>query len=112
MLASSAVTIGVSRAINYWRERQRSAPALRSLLRRAYHAPGDQQVRVHHFIPGMAISAAAGAVAILTRRDGYEFWLSLPFGTGTGLTLDEIALLIDLDNPYWGSERLSLLERG
>lgn len=112
MLASSAVTIGASRTINYWRERRRSAPALRSLLRRAYHAPGGQQLRIHHFLPGMAISTTAGAAAILTRRDGHEFWLSLPFGTGTALILDEVAMLIDLDNPYWGTERLAFLQGG
>jgi hypothetical protein len=51
-----------------------------------------------------------GACAILGRKDGRESWLSILFGTGLGLTLDEIALLIKLDNPYWGSQRLVLIE--
>ena len=67
-------------------------------------------MRVHHFVPGMLVSAVAGAVAILTREDGREFWLSLPFGIGTGLTLDELALLVELDDPYWASERVTLVE--
>jgi len=58
----------------------------------------------------MLVSAVAGAVAILTREDGREFWLSLPFGIGTGLTLDELALLVELDDPYWASERVTLVE--
>jgi len=112
MLASSALTIGTSRVINYWRERRRPAPGLRSRARRAYHAPGSQDVRVHHFVPGIAISLIAGGTAILTRKDGAELWLSLPFGIGTGLTIDEAALLADLDNAYWGSEGLAFAQAG
>lgn len=48
----------------------------------------------------------------MTRDDGAEFWLSLPFGIGTGLTIDEIALLTDLDNAYRGSENLAFVEAG
>jgi hypothetical protein len=54
---------------------------------------------VHHYLPGMGLALAAGGTAILTRTDGREFWLSLPFGTGAGLTLDELALLVKRDNP-------------
>lgn len=112
MLGTLALTIGGSRLINYVRERRRPAPGLRSLVRRAYHAPGGEELRVHHFVPGMAISALAGATAILTRKDGREFWLSLPFGVGAGLTLDELALLVRADNPYWGQTTLPLAQAG
>jgi hypothetical protein len=110
MLSSCALTIMVTRVITNVRERHRTAPWLRGLVRRAYHAPGSNQMRVHHFVPGMLVSAVAGAAAILTRKDGREFWLSLPFGVGTGLTLDELALLVELDDPYWASERVTLIE--
>lgn len=109
ILSLSAATIGAGRLFNYIRERRRRAPALRSLIRRAYHLPGGG-VRVHHYLPGMALSAAGGAAAILTRRDGRELWLSLPFGIGSGLTLDEIAFFVELDNPYWGAQRVALAE--
>ena len=56
----------------------------------------------------MGLALAAGGTAILTRGDGREFWLSLPFGAGAGLTLDEIAVLVERDNPYWESERFAL----
>jgi hypothetical protein len=36
--------------------------------------------------------------------------LGLAFGTGSGLTLDEIAVLTERDNPYWESERLALAQ--
>jgi hypothetical protein len=65
-----------------------------------------------HFPPGIVISAAAGGAAILTRQDGREIWFSLPLGTGAGLTTDEIALLLEMDNPYWRSKQLSLVQAG
>ena len=65
---------------------------------------------MHHAVPGIAISLVTGATAILTREDGQAAWLSLPFGIGTGLTLDQIALLFERDNPYWGSEGIALTE--
>jgi hypothetical protein len=107
MLSSFAVTIGTSRAINYVLERRRATPRLRSWARRAYHSPGQEQLRVHHFLPGICLAFLSGASAILTRDDGREFWLSVPFGIGAGLTLDEIAILTERDNPYWESERLA-----
>jgi hypothetical protein len=112
MSSSMATAIGAARAINYVRERRRPAPSLRSWARRAYHSPGQEQLRVHHFLPGIGLAFAAGGTAILTHRDGREFWLSLPFGTGLGLTVDEIALLVKRDNPYWDSERFALIQSG
>jgi hypothetical protein len=103
ILSSFAVSIGAARAINYTRERRRSFPALRDWVRRAYHAPGQEKLRVHHFVPGIGLAFVSGATAILTRDDGLDGWLGVAFGTGAGLTLDEIALLTELDNPYWES---------
>jgi hypothetical protein len=110
MLSAFATTIAASRGINYARERRRSAPRLRSWARRAYHSPGKEQLRVHHFVPGMGIAFATGGAAIMARSDGREFWLSLPFGTGVALTMDEIALLVKRDNPYWDSETFALVQ--
>ncbi len=107
MLGSFTVTIGVARAINYVRERRRPAPLLRSWVRRTWHAPREQRVRIHHFLPGVALAFFSGAAAILKREDRRELWFSVPFGVGAGLTCDEIALLAELDNPYWGSESLA-----
>lgn len=108
MLSAFAATIAVSRGINYARERRRSAPRLRSWARRAYHSPGREQLRVHHFVPGMGLAFTAGGAAIMVRTDGREVWLGLPFGTGVALTVDEIALLLKRDNPYWDSETFAL----
>jgi hypothetical protein len=107
MLSSFGMSIGVARAIAYAIERRRPAPALRDWMRRAYHSPGEERLRVHHFLPGVALAFVAGGAAIVKRDDG-QFWLGISFGTGVGLTMDEIALLTELDNPYWESGRLVL----
>jgi hypothetical protein len=110
MLTSFAITIWCSRMINYIRERRRSAPRLRSWGRKAYHLPGREQARIHHFVPGIGLAFVSGAVAIIKREDGRELWFSIPFGSGVGLTFDEIALLTELDNPYWESEKFALAQ--
>ena len=105
MLSACAVTIGVARAITYGIERDRNAPRLRSWARLADPAGEGDAVRVHHFVPGIALTLATGAAATMTRSDGHEFTLSVPLGTGAGLILDEIGLLVKSDNPYWKPRR-------
>jgi hypothetical protein len=107
MLSSFGLSIGVARAITYHIERGRLAPAWRDRVRRVYHSPGRERLRVHHFLPGMALALLAGGAAIVKRDEG-QFWLGVSFGTGVGLTMDEIALLTERDNPYWESGRLVL----
>jgi hypothetical protein len=109
MTLSFATTILSARGITYALQRRSRSPGLRSLARRAVHAP-DTGPRVHHFVPGVGLVLAAGATAIGTRDDGREFLLSVPFGVGAGLILDEFGLLLNLDNPYWGKERIALAQ--
>lgn len=106
-LTSFAATVASSRAINYVRERRRPFPRLRSLTRRVSTVSGSG-VRFHHFLPGIGVAYGVGGTAVLTHRRG--FWLSLPFGSGVALTLDELALLLGADDAYWGSERLALVQ--
>jgi hypothetical protein len=98
--------MAAARALTYVAERRRRVPAWREIARRAYHLPGSGAPRIHHFVPGIVVAILAGAAAILTRSDGRELLFGWPFGVGAGLILDELALVIELDNPYWGSERL------
>jgi hypothetical protein len=112
MVSGFWLSIGISRGINYVRERRRAAPRLRGLGRSVYHAPGQEQVRIHHFVPGIGIALVTGTVAILLREDARGTWLGAPFGAGVGLTIDELSLLIKLDNPYWGSQKTALIEAG
>jgi hypothetical protein len=68
---------------------------------RDVHAGGRH---IHHFIPGIALAFLAGGTAICTRGEELEKYLALPFGLGVALTLDESALLLELEDVYW-SER-------
>ena len=61
---------------------------------------------IHHFVPGIVIAFAAGAAGIVTRNEEIEPWLAVPFGVGMGLTLDESALLLELEDVYWNREGL------
>ncbi len=61
---------------------------------------------IHHFVPGIVIAFGAGAGAILTPDEQLERWFAVPFGVGLGLTLDESALLLELDDVYWTREGL------
>ena len=111
MATSFAVTVAASRSINYVRERGRARPMWGSFGRRLYHLPGAAgNRRVHHFVPGIGLGFATGGAAILTRDDGLDRWLSVPFGVGLGLTTDELGLLVEASNPYWGSETFALAQ--
>jgi hypothetical protein len=61
---------------------------------------------IHHYVPGIALAFTSGAVAICTTNEEIERWLALVFGTGMGLTLDESALLLELEDVYWSEEGL------
>jgi hypothetical protein len=61
---------------------------------------------IHHFVPGIVIAFGSGAAAIVTNDERFEPWLAVPFGAGMGLTLDESALLLELDDVYWSREGL------
>lgn len=59
---------------------------------------------IHHFVPGILLAFASGGLAITTHRHELEPWLAIPFGAGMALTLDESALLLQLDDVYWSEE--------
>ncbi|QMU70008.1 hypothetical protein [Streptacidiphilus sp. P02-A3a] len=105
MTTSFAVTIAVSRTINYVLERRRALPRTRGLGRLL--VLGSDDIRVHHFLPGAAIAFTTGGTALIARAEGLERWLSLPFGVGVALTTDELGILVSRNNPYWGGTRLA-----
>jgi hypothetical protein len=61
---------------------------------------------VHHFLPGILTAFAAGGAGLITQSEKLEQALALPFGAGIGLTFDEAALLLELDDVYWSREGL------
>jgi hypothetical protein len=68
-------------------------------------------VHLHHLVPGIVCSLAA-ATAIIAFRPGADAMLvlSVLFGVGAALTLDEFALILHLDDVYWTREGRSSIE--
>jgi hypothetical protein len=98
MLSSFVGTFLTARAITYLlRHRSRFGPFRNMRVGRRH---------IHHFVPGIVMAFGAGAVAILTRNEDLEPLLAVPFGMGLGLTLDESALLLELEDVYWTREGL------
>jgi hypothetical protein len=98
LLASFAGTFLIVRAITYLLRARRTVGPFRNVRVGRRH--------IHHFVPGIVIAFLAGAAAILTRDEGLEPVLAVPFGIGMGLTLDESALLLELEDVYWTREGL------
>jgi len=59
---------------------------------------------IHHFVPGIGLAFAAGAAGLITESRRAEEVLAIPFGVGAGLTFDEAALLLRLQDVYWTRE--------
>jgi hypothetical protein len=81
-------------------------------LMRSPHAdwwPGsvvsDSGVHLHHLVWGISLMLAAGALsfALFDVSPWYEICACL-FGIGAGLTIDEFALWVYLDDVYWAKE--------
>src|ERR1051326_5296627 len=68
-------------------------------------------VHLHHLVPGIVASLVAGT-AIIGFRPGDDtmLLLSMLFGVGAALTLDEFALILHLDDVYWTDEGRSSIE--
>jgi hypothetical protein len=98
LLTSFAATFILVRSVTYTLRRRPNLGPFRNLRVGRRH--------IHHYVPGIVIAFSAGAAAILTRDERLEPWLAVPFGVGMGLTLDESALLLDLEDVYWSREGL------
>jgi hypothetical protein len=61
---------------------------------------------VHHFIPGILLAFGSGGAALVSTNQRLETALAVPFGAGIGLTFDEAALLLELEDVYWTPEGL------
>lgn len=78
-------------------------------IRQSWWPAGDIHVsgrHIHHFVPGIVLSFGSGIGALTTRNERVESALAIPFGVGMGLTMDEAALLLDLEDVYWTRQGL------
>ena len=96
LLGAFSLTFGLARLSTWSIRRRGTLGPFRNLRVRNRH--------VHHFIPGIVMAFVAGGISVATRSERLDAWLALPFGAGVALTLDESALLLELDDVYW-SER-------
>jgi hypothetical protein len=99
LLLTSFVTIFISaRTISYALRRRQTVGPFRDLKVGRRH--------IHHFVPGILLIMLSGGAAILTRDEDLEPKLAVLFGAGVGMTLDESALLLQLEDVYWTREGL------
>ncbi|MCX5380652.1 hypothetical protein [Streptomyces sp. NBC_00091] len=62
-------------------------------------------LHVHHCVPGVILMTVGGFTAIAGGRTGWGSWVAaVLFGMGTGLVLDEFALILHLSDVYWSKE--------
>ena len=98
LLASFATTFIVVRGVTYALRTRPAVGPFRNLRVGRRH--------IHHYVPGIVIALVSGAAGIVTRDERLEPFLAVPFGVGMGLTLDESALLLELEDVYWSREGL------
>jgi hypothetical protein len=96
LLGSFVLTFGIARVSTWTIRRRGTFGPFRNVTWGSRH--------VHHFVPGILLAFGAGAVSIVSRDEDLDPWLAIPFGAGLGLTLDESALLLRLDDVYWTEE--------
>jgi hypothetical protein len=78
-------------------------------IRQSWWPSGNIHVsgrHIHHFVPGIVLSFGSGVAALTMRDERVESALAIPFGVGMGLTMDEAALLLDLEDVYWTRQGL------
>jgi hypothetical protein len=66
---------------------------------------GDSGVHVHHLVFGICLMMIGGTVGFAS--SGNQPWFDISaalFGVGGGLTIDEFALWVYLDDVYWSEE--------
>jgi hypothetical protein len=98
LLTSFSTSFLVVRSVTYALRTRRTVGPFRALRVGNRH--------IHHYVPGIVIALVSGATAIVSRDERLEPILAVPFGIGMGLTLDESALLLELEDVYWSREGL------
>lgn len=96
VLGSFTATLGAVRLATHLIHSRGSFGPVRNVILGTRH--------IHHFVPGIALCILSGGGAIVLPRRLARPWLRIPFGVGLALTLDESALLLDLDDVYWTEE--------
>ncbi|HEY4278448.1 MAG TPA: hypothetical protein VGM91_09525 [Conexibacter sp.] len=68
-------------------------------------------VHVHHLVFGIALMAVSGYLSFVVQPGGRGLdLLAIAFGVGIGLTVDEFALWLYLEDVYWAKEGRSSVD--
>jgi lysyl-tRNA synthetase class 2 len=71
----------------------------------------ESGVHVHHLVFGIVTMMVAGTLAFVADgRTPYTELCALGFGVGVGLTIDEFALWVHLEDVYWAKEGRSSID--
>ncbi len=71
----------------------------------------DSGVHLHHLVFGIVTMMIAGALGFMALGEGpYTEICAFFFGIGAGLTIDEFALWVYLDDVYWAEEGRSSID--
>jgi len=96
VLAAFVGTSAITRRSTWVIRRQGSFGPIKDIVRGPRH--------IHHFVPGIILAFVSGGVGIVSNNRRLREALSIPFGVGVALTLDEWALLLELNDVYWSDE--------
>lgn len=70
-----------------------------------FHNISAGKTHLHHYLWGIAMLGAVGAVAVHGTEEGRRHpAVALGYGTGLALIVDEFALLLDLKDVYWAQQ--------
>nr|AMP48235.1 hypothetical protein [uncultured bacterium] len=61
---------------------------------------------IHHFVPGILVGFGSGIAGLLFSGENADRRIARTLGVGMGLTFDEAALLLDMQDVYWSREGL------
>jgi hypothetical protein len=96
VLAAFVATSAITRRSTWVLRRQGHFGPIKEIVKGPKH--------IHHFVPGIMLAFVSGGAAIITSDRRRRERLSFPFGVGVALTLDEWALLMELNDVYWSDE--------
>ena len=104
------VTFGFVRYITFTIRRKNQSAQKSAQLAHEHHSkvgfhdivlPGG--LHIHHAVPGIFLVLASGYLGLVTEKKGTRP-LSIAYGVGAALALDEFALWLELRDVYWAKD--------